>query len=71
MNKIVKWWKRKHFDLRQACIDKYSKELGEETGKEIGEMYDSLNQGIPIGGLLETATFLGMIEKVKEESGLY
>jgi hypothetical protein len=63
MNKIVKWWKRRNFDLRQACIDKYS--------KEFGEVYDSLNRGIPIGGFLETAIFLDMIEKVKKESGLY
>lgn len=71
MNKIIKWWKRKKFDLRQACIDKYSKEFGEEAGEEFGRMYDSLNSGIPIGGFLETAALLDMIEKVKKESGLY
>lgn len=71
MNKITKWWKRKKFDLRQACIDKYSKEFGEKAVKEIEEMYDSLNRGIPIGGFLETVVFLDMIEKVKKESGLY
>ena len=31
MNKIIKWWKRKNFDLRQACIDKYSKEFVEKA----------------------------------------
>jgi hypothetical protein len=75
MNKIIKWWKRRklrrNFDLRQACIDKYSKEFGEEAGEEIGQMYDSINRGIPIGGFLETAAFLDMVEKVKKESGLY
>lgn len=30
MNKIIKWWKRRNFDLRQACIDKYSKEFGQK-----------------------------------------
>ena len=50
MNKIIKWWKRRNFDLRQACIDKYSKEFGEEAGEEFGRMYDSINRGIPIGG---------------------
>ena len=65
------WLKRKKFDLRQACIDKYSKEFGEEAGEEFGRMYDSLNRGIPIGGFLETATILNMIEEVKKESGLY
>jgi hypothetical protein len=34
-------------------------------------MYDAINRGIPIGGLLETAAFLDMIERVKKESGLY
>ena len=71
MNKIIKWWKRRNFDLRQACIDKYSKEFGEEAGKEFGEMYDSINQGIPIGGFLKTVVFIDMVEKVKKESGLY
>jgi hypothetical protein len=71
MNKIIKWWKRRNFDLRQACIDKYSKEFGEKEGAEIGIMYDAINRGIPIGGLLETAAFLDMIERVKKESGLY
>lgn len=71
MNKIIRWWKRRNFDLRQACIDKYSKEFREEYGKEFGEMYDSLNRGIPIGDFLETAVFLNMIEKVRKESGLY
>ena len=71
MNKIIKWWKRRKFDLRQACIDKYSKELGKEAGEEFGRMYDSVNRGISIGGFKETATFLYMVEKVKKESGLY
>lgn len=71
MNKITKWWKRRKFDLRQACIDKYSKEFGNEAGEEIGRMYDSINRGIPIGGFSETAVFLDMVEKVKKESGLY
>ena len=71
MNKIIKWWKRRKFDLRQACIDKYSKEYGEDAGKEFGEMYDTLNCGGTIGGFLETATFIQMIEEVKKESVLY
>lgn len=71
MNKIIKWWKRRNFDLRQACIDKYSKEFGEEYAQEFGEMYDKICRGEPIGGFLETAVFLNMIERVKKESGLY
>lgn len=71
MKNIIRWWKRRSFDLRQACIDKHSKEFGEEAGEEIGRMYDSINRGIPIGGFLETTIFLDMIERVKKESGLY
>lgn len=71
MNKIIKWWKCRNFDLRQACIDKYSKEFGSKYAQEFGEMYDSINRGIPIGGFLETYAFLNMIERVKKESGLY
>ena len=65
MNKIIRWWKRRNFDLRRACIDKYSKEFGEEAGEEFERMYDSINRGIPIGGFLETIVFLDMIEKVR------
>lgn len=71
IDKIIKWWKRRKFDLRRACIDKYSKEFGEEFGKEFGKMYDDVTRGIPIGGFAETTTFLQMIETVKKESGLY
>ena len=35
MNKIIRWWKRRNFDLRQACIDKYSKEFGKEYAEEL------------------------------------
>jgi hypothetical protein len=71
MNKIIKWWKRRNFDLRQACIDKYSKEFDQKYAQEIGEMYDKTCRGELIGGFLETSIFLDMIEKVKKESGLY
>ena len=71
MKKIKNLEKRKIFDLRQACIDKYSKEFGEEVGEEFGEMYDAINKGEAIGGFLETAAFIDMVEKVKKESGLY
>ena len=71
MNKIIKWWKRKHFDLRKACIDKYSKEFGEGYAQEFGKIYDKIRRGEPIGGFLDTSVFLNMIERVKKESGLY
>lgn len=71
MNKIIKWWKRRNFNLRQTCIDKYTKEFGQDFGKDFGEKYDKICKGEPIGGFLETAVFLDMVKKVKEESGLY
>lgn len=44
--------------LRNKVVEMY--------GKEFGELYDKLNQGIPIGGFCETFVFLNMIEKAKE-----
>lgn len=38
----------------------------EMYGKEFGELYDKLNQGIPIGGFCETVVFLNMIEKARK-----
>ena len=62
LNRIRKWWKRRHFNLRQACVD-----LG---GRRIIKKKDSLCQGIPIGGFLETIGFIDMVEKVKKENGI-
>ena len=71
MNKIIKWWKRRNFDLKQACIDEITNEFGKEAGKKFGEMYEDLCRGKSIGGFSETITFLTIIEKVKKDSGLY
>ena len=60
---IIKKIKRKRFNLRQACIDKY--------GEEFGALYDSLCTGAPIGGFVETTAFLDMVEQVKKDSGLF
>ncbi len=59
---IIKNIKRKRFNLRQACVDKY--------GEGFGVLYDSLCDGVPIGGFVETAAFLDMVEQVKKDSGL-
>ena len=48
---------KKRKSLRDKCIEAY--------GKEFGEIYDNICMGIPVGGLLETAIILQMIEKVK------
>ena len=47
-----------HHLLRDKVTEMY--------GKEFGELYDKVNQGIPIGGFYETAVFLNMIEKARE-----
>ena len=62
IKKIIKYFKRKRFDLRKACIDEY--------GEDFGELYDKINTGQPIGGFLETAMFLDMIKSVKRKHGI-
>lgn len=71
LDRIKKWYKRKTFDLRQAGIDKYTREFGEDAGREFGEMYDTLNKGMSIGGLDKTIMLIEMLEEIKKESGLY
>lgn len=29
--------------------------------------YDNINRGIPIGGIVETMTFINLIERIKEQ----
>lgn len=62
LKKILKYFKRKRFDLRQACIDEY--------GEEFGELYDKINTGQPFGSFLETAMFLDMIKSVKRKNDI-
>ncbi len=45
-------------DLRERCREKY--------GDEFVQMYDMLNDGIPIGNLEETTIFLAMIKEAKD-----
>ena len=62
LKKILKYFKRKSFDLRKACIDEY--------GEEFGEFYDKINIGQTIGGFYETAMFLDLIESVKRKNDI-
>lgn len=48
---------------RLFCI----REFGEEYGDEFIQKYDDLNQGIPIGGIYETAVFIDLVEHIKTE----
>lgn len=54
-------WLRKIFKKKKSLRDK----LIEMYGEEAGIYYDKINQGIPIGGLLETVVFLQMVEEAK------
>ena len=52
-------YNRKRKSLRDKCIEAY--------GEEFGEIYDSICNGVPIGGFEETAIILQMIEEVKNK----
>ncbi len=57
--RIKYWFKKKPKDsLREKCINAY--------GEEFGKLYDFLNSGVPIGGFMETAIVIDMIEAVKQ-----
>lgn len=62
IKKILKYFKHKRFDLRQACIDKY--------GEEFGEIYDKLNTGQVIGDFNETVRVINLIERVKRKNDI-
>lgn len=53
------------YDLRKEGAKWVSENIGEEYVDEFLEKYDDINRGIPIGGMLETAVFLDMIEQIK------
>ena len=57
-------WLKKLFkrSLQPTLRDK----LVEMYGEEAGEAYDKTNMGIPIGGFLETAIFLQMVEDARK-----
>jgi len=58
IEKIKSIFKKKP-SLRDKCVEAY--------GEEFGQIYDDLCSGIPVGGFLETAVILDMIEKVKKQ----
>ena len=64
---LLKKCKRKHYDLRYALSKWVEKEFGAEFVDEALNKYDKINSGIPIGGFVETAAFIDMIETVKTE----
>lgn len=59
----MKWFKKLFKRLSQPTLrDK----LVEMYGEEAGEAYDKTNMGIPIGGFLETAVFVRMVEDARK-----
>jgi hypothetical protein len=59
IERIKDWFKKNRKpSLREKCIQAY--------GEEFGEIYDTLNSGGTVGGFLETALVLDMIEAVKK-----
>lgn len=59
----MKWFKKLFKrSLQPTLRDK----LVEMYGEEAGEAYDKTNMGIPIGGFLETAVFVRMVEDARK-----
>ena len=54
-------WLRKLFKKKKTLRDK----VVEMYGEEAGVYYDNLSQCIPIGGLLETAVFIDIVEEAR------
>lgn len=57
--KIKRLFKKKR-SLRELCRERY--------GDNFVKLYDTLSDGIPIGNLSETITFLNMLKEVKQTS---
>lgn len=55
------------YDLRKEVAKYVEKNFGTEFVDEALDKYDKINSGIPIGGFVETAVFLDMIEHIKAE----
>lgn len=52
-------------NLRKDGAKWVRENIGEEYVDEFYEKYDKLNNGIPIGGFVETVVFLDMLERIK------
>lgn len=59
-------------DLKEYGKKWVAKNLGKEHVEEFEQNYDNLNRGIEIGGFVETAIFLDLIENISrdKESGV-
>lgn len=53
--------------LEKFCVKKVTEEFGEEYVAEFEDKWNKINSGIPIGGFVETAIFLDMVDKFRKE----
>ena len=69
INKIISKIRKRFglYDLRSEGVKWVKENIGQEYVEEFLEKYDSLNRGIPIGGIYETMVFLDIIEAIKEQ----
>jgi len=67
---LFKRFRKKHavYDLRKEVAAWVEKNIGAEYVDDALDKYDKINSGIPIGGFLETAAFLHMIDQIKTEA---
>lgn len=67
---LFKRFCKKHeiYDLRKEIAVWVEKNIGAEYVDEALDKYDKINSGVPIGGFQETAVFLDMIERIKEQA---
>lgn len=64
----MKWFKTlfKKLSAKSISSDALRDKVVEMYGEEAGEAYDKTNMGIPIGGFLETAIFVLMVEYARK-----
>lgn len=55
------------YNLRKEGVKWVVKNMGEKYVEEFLSNYDNMNRGIPIGGIVETITFLNLIERIKKQ----
>lgn len=66
---LFKQFRMRHgyYNLEKKLAKWVKKNLGPEYVDEAVDKYRLLNAGVPIGGFVETATFIAMIERIKED----
>ena len=66
---MFKRFRKKHelYNLRKEVAAWVEKNIGAEYVEEALDKYDKINSGVQIGGFQETAVFLDMIERIKEQ----